>query len=136
MLPEMTPAVSRAVDAAQVRAQCRQATAVEPADLLHGLLLEEEGRAAALLIRPGVDLALILQTLLVSELPATSDITQLPLNAVSQDAMLRATELAVELTAQHTVASEALLLALLQKDEGVRHLAESAGANVAEMRTE
>jgi thiamine-phosphate pyrophosphorylase len=136
MLPEMTPAVARAVEAAWRCARARGAAAVEALDLLHGLLLEEEGRAAVLLIHAGGDLAHIRRQFPVAEAPAHPHDMPLAFDAISQDVMLRATELAAELTAQHTVASEALLLALLHTDQTTRRLVESAGANVAGIETE
>jgi thiamine-phosphate pyrophosphorylase len=103
---------------------------------LHGLLLEEEGRASVLLSRAGGDLAAIRQRLQVAEAPAHSEKTPLPLSSASQAVLLHATELAAELTAEHTVASEALLLALIRSDEAMRSLAESAGAQIERIEAE
>ena len=49
MLPELSPAVERALEAARVLARQLGAPDVRPPHLLHGLLAEEEGRAATLL---------------------------------------------------------------------------------------
>src|SRR2546429_10006456 len=54
---ELTPAVARAFQAAQVWARRQGALVVQPEHLLHGLLEEEEGRAAALLAAAGLDAA-------------------------------------------------------------------------------
>lgn len=136
MLPEMTPAVARAVEVSQFRARRRGGAVVEPADLLHGLLLEEEGRAAVLLIRSGGELARIRGNLDVPGANPHRDDVALPLSPASQAVMLRATELAVELTTLHTVASETLLLALLQTDDSLRRLVESEGADVLKLEAE
>src|SRR5262249_20641039 len=63
MLPEMTPAVSRAIEAAQRWASRFAADAVSRVHLLCGLLEEEEGRAATLLVQVGLDLAALQQDL-------------------------------------------------------------------------
>src|SRR5947209_16764060 len=55
MLPEMTPAVERALGAAREWAGRLGQAAVGPAHVLAGLLEEEEGRATTLLLAAGVD---------------------------------------------------------------------------------
>src|SRR5262249_29647201 len=113
MHPDLTPAVARAVEAAQRYARARGAAAVQPLDLLHGLLEEEEGGAAVLAIGAGLDHAAYRrQAGTPSELPAAS--TALELHSDAQAALEQAGELAVDLTGEPTVASEALLMALLR----------------------
>src|SRR5438105_14474710 len=55
MLPQMTPAVRRSLDAARVWAARLGTGDVAPVHLLCGLLEEEEGRASALLLAADVD---------------------------------------------------------------------------------
>src|SRR5438876_991544 len=55
MLPELSPAVERALEAAHVLARKVGARDVQPLHLLHGLLAEEEGRAATLLREAGAN---------------------------------------------------------------------------------
>jgi thiamine-phosphate pyrophosphorylase len=129
MLPELTPAVTRALEAAERSARIRGASAIEPGDLLHGLLEEEEGRAAVLLERLGLDVANIrasvVQVSITLEIP--KDGTSLPLAAASRAVLLRAAELAVDLTAERIVASESLLVALLSEDASLRSSLEALG---------
>ena len=55
MLPPLTPAVDRAVEAARRQARARRAVEVLPIHLLMALLEEEEGRAFALAESAGPD---------------------------------------------------------------------------------
>src|SRR5207244_7364994 len=57
MLPNLTPAVARALQTAQDWARRLRATEVQPLHFLFGLLDEEEGKAALLLERFGVSAA-------------------------------------------------------------------------------
>src|SRR5438128_510887 len=59
MLPEMSEAVLRALQAARARARSAGAAEVQPLDLLSGLTAEEEGRACHLLSAAGVEVALL-----------------------------------------------------------------------------
>lgn len=128
MLPELTLAVARAVEASQLRAQWRGAAAVQPYDLLYGLLQEEEGRAAVLLVSAGADLAAIRASLKGPSTALTRE-TLLPVDGPCQEIFARAVELAVEWTAEHTIGSDALLVALLRQNEETRRQLESHGLN-------
>ena len=55
MLPEMTPAVARALQSAHVYAAAERKAELEPLHLLVGLLEEAEGRAALLAAAAGFD---------------------------------------------------------------------------------
>src|SRR5262245_42708168 len=128
MLPELTPAAARAVEVAQLRAQCQCAASICPDDLLYGLLQEEEGRAAVLTTGAGADVAAIRASLEIRRTP-----TQLaPIPAFGefcQAIFALATELAVDWTAEHTVGSDALLVAVLRVDEGLRRRLAAQGLN-------
>jgi thiamine-phosphate pyrophosphorylase len=130
MLPELTPAVARAIQSAHLRARGRGQPEVEPADLLYGLLQEEEGRAAVLLNRASADVAAVrgaLETPLASLDTAKAP---LPFSHASQAVLSLATELAVELTAEHTIASDALLIALVRSESTLRQALEANGLDV------
>ncbi len=140
MFPEMTPAVVRALESA-VR-QGRQAGSAEvlPLYLLHGLLEEQEGRAAILSCSAGLDDPAYRLQVCQPAVPAGGPgagfpplggssaeeppkggtpapaNTPLPLHPHTFQALRLARELAVELTGERTVASEVLLLALLRTD--------------------
>src|SRR4051812_2178901 len=122
MSADLTPAVSRALDAAQHLARRRGGAAVEPLDVLHALLLEEEGRAAALLVAAGLDWARYRVD--HPEAGGLGPVTDLlPVTARLRRSLGLARELAPEVSGEATVASEALLLALA-RDPDVRALLE------------
>jgi thiamine-phosphate pyrophosphorylase len=124
MFPEMTPAVSRAVEAAQRYARARNATAVQPVDLLHALLEEDEGRATILLIAAGLDYAAYRDT--VGMPPATAE-APLELHPEAHAVIATARKLAPGLSGESTIASEALLLALLRTDHRLGQLLKASG---------
>jgi thiamine-phosphate pyrophosphorylase len=124
MFPEMTPAVSRAVEAAQRYARARQAAAVEPVDLLHALLEEEEGRAALLLIGAGLDYAAYRSA---AGTPSAAEGQPLGMHPEAHVAMAKARDLAPGLSGESTIASDALLLALLRTDHRLGQLLASSG---------
>jgi thiamine-phosphate pyrophosphorylase len=130
VLPNLTPAVNRAVEAAIDLAAGSGAAGVQPTHLLQGLLAEEEGRAAALLSNAGLSLALVNEALTK---PAYSKDTASTQERTSPDfseageIVEYAAEIAVDLTGDRTVASEHLLMALLRRSEPVRQQLESLG---------
>jgi thiamine-phosphate pyrophosphorylase len=135
MLPDMTPAVARALEAAQRWASGLGAHDVQPAHLLCGLLEEEEGRAALLLASAGLDLAAVRRSFSPDGKEASSPsgtTTPLPLGPRSEAVLAQAHCLASELTAR-TVGSESLLLALLRTDESLRQLLEALGLAFARL---
>jgi thiamine-phosphate pyrophosphorylase len=133
MLPELTPAVARAVETAQQQASALGAAEVLPIYLLHGLLAEEEGRAASLATESGLDAAAFRSTLVPTEAPSGSDAPSLPLHPRAQSAFFAARELAWELSGESTIVSEALLLALLRGDETLRAELESFGLRLPDL---
>jgi thiamine-phosphate pyrophosphorylase len=117
MLPELTPAVARALEWAQRYAEHLGMAEVLPLYLLHALLAEEEGRAAALAEAAGLDAAAFRASLGVpAPLPATPA-PPVPLHPRSRSALFAARELAREVSGESEVVSEALLLALFRADE-------------------
>jgi thiamine-phosphate pyrophosphorylase len=133
MLPELTPAVARAVELAQRLALGLGTGEVLPLYLLHALLAEEEGRAAALSVAAGLDAAAFRASLAVSESAPPSLPSSVRLHPRAQSALFAARDLARELTGESTVASEVLLLALLRADEALSLQLASFGLRVAEL---
>lgn len=126
MLPEMTPAVSRAIQWARFRAVSSAVGKVRPEDLLYGLVEEEDGIAAVILKRAGTNFEAVADYLAI---PVALGERELPL-PLDQSCLVifdQATELAVQWTAEHTVSSDALLVALLRHDTELRQQLVSCG---------
>jgi thiamine-phosphate pyrophosphorylase len=126
MLPEMTEAVSRALATAQLWAQRSGAAEVRTLDLMRGLLEEEEGHAAVLLTEAGVDMS-ALRASWDHPAPLEVSFSVLPLSQLSQKALESAFSLARELSAEHSVSSECLLLAVLREDVELRQMLAAHG---------
>jgi thiamine-phosphate pyrophosphorylase len=123
MLPELTPAVERALADARKLAG---AADVQPSHLLHGLLAEEEGRAATLLRGAGVEPT--------AARTALADLAARATGAAGRgiaSLVDAARELSGELYLERTVASDALLLVLLREEPELRRLLESLGLTFA-----
>jgi thiamine-phosphate pyrophosphorylase len=129
MIPETTPAVSRALAAAQEHARRSGASDVRPVHLLLGLLSDEEGRAAVLLSGAGANPAAVRADLLASLPvgPAQPLETPLPLQPAVQESLQRARAQALALSAEHAVSSDHLLGALLEIDIPLRQSLEVLG---------
>jgi thiamine-phosphate pyrophosphorylase len=133
MLPELTPAVARAVELARAYAFRLGVSEVLPLYLLHGLLAEEEGRAATLALAAGLDAPAFRAGVVPPDGPVPAESTSLPLHPRAHSAMLAARELAHELTGESTIASECLLLALCRCDETLLAEVESFGLSLDEL---
>jgi thiamine-phosphate pyrophosphorylase len=138
MFANHTPAVARALQAAQRWARAQGAAEVHPEHLLYGLLEEEEGRAASLLARTGLDPAFVRRKLtdrppVGAALPADMPLLFSPR---TENALSRAHSIAVESADDRTLGSGQLLLALLQQDEPLRGQLESEGWSVAHLEVE
>jgi thiamine-phosphate pyrophosphorylase len=129
MLPERTPAVERALEAAQAYAHQAGTAQVEPLHLLHGLLEEEEGRAACIVVAGGLDYAAYRRALVP---PPRASEDPLPLHPLLSNILFEAHQIARELTGEGTVLSESLLLALVRQ-ETIRHHLESFGLRFAQV---
>jgi thiamine-phosphate pyrophosphorylase len=135
---EYTPAVTRALEAAAHRAQRQGAAAVEPVHLLRELLREEEARPWLLLVAAGVDPS-GLRTAFPADLPAVPQeaaAATLPLGSRAAAALAHARGLARETSADGTVASELVLLALLREDGELRGSLESLGMDLGRLEGE
>lgn len=138
ILPDLTPAVARALDAAQEWARCLGDQEVQPLHLLLGLLDEEEGKAALLLARFGAPAAVIRQSFAGHHRAATGqpDEPPLPLSPQTQAIVHSAREAALDLAGESTVASDHVLLALLRREEALREKLISCGLNYAKLESE
>jgi thiamine-phosphate pyrophosphorylase len=119
--PELTPAASRALDAARLWAGRMGAAEVQPVHLLLGLLEEEQGRAALLLTRAGLSPAGVRQSLAAqAPLPSDQDpACVLPLAGSSVAVLQAARAVALDWTSERTVAGDHLLVSLLRSDESL-----------------
>jgi thiamine-phosphate pyrophosphorylase len=131
---EYTPAVARALEAAQDEARRQCAAAVEPPHLLHALLREEEGRAWLLLVQAGVDPARLREFIgpESAEVPPPGE--KLPLGAEARAILARSHELAWDLAADGTLPSELVLLAMLEANEALRSQLEQRGLDFSQAR--
>src|SRR5262245_21976762 len=127
MRVDYTSAVALALEKAQTCARAERAAQVMARHLLQGLLHEQEGRAWAVVTHAGVDPGRLREAL-----PARGDVESGgprpplagsgPISVSAEvEAMLReAAELGRLLSAEHTVSSDQVLLALLRGDAGLR----------------
>jgi thiamine-phosphate pyrophosphorylase len=132
MPPEYTPAVALALAAAGELARRQGATAIAPLHLLLTLLREEEGRPWLLLTSAGTDPAGL------RNLQPTDQGTPLggpppPLSSTLNEILTAAGRLAREVSADETLASELVLLSLLQHDKALRQELEQLGLDFARL---
>ncbi|HLJ96786.1 MAG TPA: thiamine phosphate synthase [Gemmataceae bacterium] len=136
ILPDLTPAVARALDAAQQWARRFGATEVQPCHLLLGLLNEEEGKAALLLARFGAA-ASVIQAAFAGQNRAEPDRSApVPVDPQTQEIMQDARARANDLAGDATIASDHVLLALLQREEALREKLVSVGLDYAKLESE
>jgi thiamine-phosphate pyrophosphorylase len=121
-LPEMSPAVERAIGIAQQlsrHAQCEQTGTVHA---LAALLQEEEGKASVLLAAAGLAREAALKFLNVA-VAADMDSPPMggppPIGIELESALIQARSMGVELAGERMVTSEYLLFALLDVDRGL-----------------
>src|SRR5438552_3738220 len=132
MFEKFTPAVTRALQAAQDWAGRTGAADVQPVHLLLGLLEEDQGRAATLFTQAGLDPAAVRARLAGNAPPAPHPVeTPPPPSPEARDTLAHARELAADLNAEPTIASEHLLLAVVQQDPSLRETLEGLGLDFA-----
>jgi thiamine-phosphate pyrophosphorylase len=138
MLPELTPAVARALQCAQRDARRHGSPDVRPEHLLHGLLEEEEGRASVLLAHAGLDPAIARRVLAERPPlgPPRPGETPLPLALQTQAVFDRAQRLTRQMSADPTVGSDQVLRALLHMEEALRGQLGSLGLSCARLEAE
>jgi thiamine-phosphate pyrophosphorylase len=129
MFADLTPAAARILASARSWADRQGASDVQPVHLLQGLLAEDEGRPVLLLAGAGVDVTSLRQLLTPgsSGLDLPQSDRQHPLSPATQAILSAAHELAGDVSADRTVASEHLLVALLRGTEALRQQVESFG---------
>ncbi|HVS34879.1 MAG TPA: thiamine phosphate synthase [Gemmataceae bacterium] len=125
MKPDLTPAVERALDYARRLARASGAD-VRPADWLHGLLAEEEGRPAVLAVQAGLDWgAYSRDRPTPPDDPADASI---PFQRATRIALSEATAWArMQIVGEATVSGDLLLIALLRADADLRQRMEVMG---------
>jgi thiamine-phosphate pyrophosphorylase len=131
MLPPFTPAVGRAVELARCYARSRSSATVLPVHLLMALLEEEEGRAFLLASAAGLSRQHFEEW--CGSVKATSDDRDISLDERTQRLLRQARELAVELTGESTLSSEAVLLAVLRGDATALAELEARGLSLARL---
>src|SRR5947209_9064456 len=113
MRPDLTPAVERALDYARRLAKASGDAEVRPAHWLHGLLAEEEGRAAALAVQAGLDWQAYNRDRPPPPAEEPAD-ASLPFQRATRTALSEATGWArLQLSGEATVSGDLLLIALL-----------------------
>src|SRR5438034_3359163 len=137
MQPEMTPAVARALQAAQHLALLQGSAEVRPSHLLAGLCHEEEGHVAQLLRQAGLDPGAARQAFAAAATtsPPVPTETPLPLSPEAKNTLAAARELSAELHGDLIVASDSLLFTLLREDVQLRQRLEEIGLKSAEVES-
>jgi thiamine-phosphate pyrophosphorylase len=118
MIPNLTPAVARALEAADIRARSAGAQEVEPVHLFQALLAEDEGLAVTVLTRSGLSLETLRRAFPNVPVATTPSVggPQFILSSVTLEILSEARQLADDVSADRTVASDHLVLALVRKD--------------------
>jgi thiamine-phosphate pyrophosphorylase len=134
MVPNITPAVANALEAAQQWAHRLEASEVLPGHLLQGLLQDEEGRACTLLVQAGLDLAAFRRMSPdPGPAPPQRRPASLPLARETELVLRKARLLASESADDRTLASEYALLALLSEPGPLRQELESIGLDFSRL---
>jgi thiamine-phosphate pyrophosphorylase len=132
MLPPLTPAVGRAIEAARRHAQANQAAEVLALHLLRGLLEEEEGRAYSLAEAAGLSPMFLSGWTTSSSLPAAPEV---PLADQTDRLLRQARAVAVEMTGENVISSEAVLLTVLRGDADARAALEAHGLSLERLES-
>jgi thiamine-phosphate pyrophosphorylase len=128
---EYTPAVVRALESARARAV--HAEEVLPLHLLSALCEDDEGRVAVLLTAAGLDLAAARAALPAPGTDGPSPDEVLPLAADTRRVLRAAREPAALLSADQSLPTDAVLIALLRQEDDLRRLLETHGLRFAEL---
>jgi thiamine-phosphate pyrophosphorylase len=131
MLPETTPAVARALEAAAGFALADTDSTIEPVHLFHALMLEDEGRAFLAAVSAGLDLDYYRRAVPVvgSAIPPVG----MPLSATTRAAFSLARLLTQQHVDDNAVAGDVLLLALLKTDENLLRSTGSIGLQLDQL---
>jgi thiamine-phosphate pyrophosphorylase len=131
MLPDLTPAVSRALAVATALASWENAAEVACIHLLHGLLEEEEGLAAERAKEAGLDWPAYRRS--VSAIPEGAPEIALPLQPAAFAAFRRARRIEMDLSGEGEVTGVALLLSLVRSEARIRAALEPFGFHPDEL---
>ena len=116
---EFTSALAAALDSAQNWAQAFGADSVQPRHLLLALLQEEEGHAALLMQRAGVAAAAI-RSAMAAGLAPTVVADKIPLSMAGKRILSLAADQTPTMSAEGTVSTEQVLVALLEEAADLR----------------
>lgn len=122
MLPDLTPAAARTLQAAQEWARRTGDATVLPSHILASLLDEEEGQAAQALLRAGFSLEVLRQLFAPKGAAApasTPSAEPLALDDRTWQTLVRAREIAAGQSGDRTVTTAQLLIAIFQTDPKV-----------------
>src|SRR5581483_10852134 len=121
MALEFTPALQLALARAMVRARRSGAREVEPLHLLQGLLQEEEGHAAAMLARAGLDRGAQCAAFDLASFPGDEpEVLKTPMSAVVRQALAEARDFSRTHAADGHVGTDHVLIALVRSDAPLR----------------
>ncbi len=135
LIPDMTPGTRRALSRAHAWAEALGSAGVQAEHGLLGLINEEDGRPAQLLLQQGVNTDQILKAFSVALQPLSmSDDLPEILDSYLQRLLYDARIHALELTGSPTVATDHLLLALLEESETLRGILQRLGFETDRLR--
>jgi thiamine-phosphate pyrophosphorylase len=130
-----TEAAARSLEGAHAWARRLHAQNVQPAHLLLGLLDEDEGRPALLLGQAGLSAEAVRQHFAAGAGEEGGG-ERLPHHAALEHVLGAASQLARSTSADRTVSTDQLVLALLQNDAGLRHRLAALGLDAAKLEEE
>src|SRR5437868_13762824 len=130
---DYSPAAQSALDKAAILAQRAGLPQFSPMDLLRGLLDEEEGHPVSLVQAAGVGLENLRNLCPRCEDSPTPDVA-IPPDSATSSILIQARELARLYGAEQSVASDQLLLALLETVPPCLALLESIGLDFAAVK--
>jgi thiamine-phosphate pyrophosphorylase len=135
MFWNLTPAGTRAIEGAKRWASRLGAAQVQPEHLLFALLEEDEGRPAQLLTGAGLDLAAFQYKHPRPAVESAKGASERPAapGAAVERVLERARDLALESSADRSVATEQLLLALVLEEEAVCLLLKAEGVDIEQL---
>ena len=129
---EHTPGLTRALHRAQAWSKQQDQDEVLPEHLLRGLLEDEDARPSSLLAEAGLQRQVLVDLYFPSPLPGDSP-ENLPLSEATRDLLIQAQHLAHGLSGEATLASDHVLLTLLNLNRELRARLESLGLDFARL---
>ncbi len=131
---DFTSAVTLALERARHLARQQGLARIEPVHLLHGLLHDDEGQPAVLLTKAGLDLPAFLASLQTeSAAGPVSPAEDISFSEATWTLLRQAAELNSTLSGESAVASDQVLLALLQYQPLLRARLENLGCHCARL---